>query len=417
MLFGEGPGARPAAHRAGPRHALPPRAGVLPRRQGRRRATTRPSRRPCGRRRRRPASTPAGVEVLRRAARAVAAAEQLRGHPGARLVAGGVPGRRGRPGRGARRAPGAARPPARSATNRVTVAHPQRLLQPRLPDRGSATWCCGASPPGSSTGCSTSSGSPGRGTASVTRSSRRTCCGRWRRRSTGRRREVSMNLLDWVLIVLVVAYALSGYWQGFIAGAFATVGLVLGGLLGIWLAPHAARRRAARRCGSRWGRCSSCWWLRLLRPGASPVRRHAACAAVTWQPVRALDALGGAALSVVAVLVVGWMLGVAVSGSRIPAIGTWCATPRCCARSTTRCRGGLRRAARLRPGGRLELLPPLPRAVRPRADRAGGARPAQRGAGPRDPATPSAACTRSAATTAAAPVWRAPASSTRRGGS
>jgi S1-C subfamily serine protease len=37
--------------------------------------------------------------------------------------------------------------------------------------------------------------------------------------------------------------------------------------------------------------------------------------------VRALDAVGGAILSVVAVLIVTWMLGVAVSGSRIPAIG------------------------------------------------------------------------------------------------
>ena len=47
-----------------------------------------------------------------------------------------------------------------------------------------------------------------------------------------------MNLLDWCLVLIVVAYALSGYWQGFITGAFATVGLLLGGLLGIWLAPH-----------------------------------------------------------------------------------------------------------------------------------------------------------------------------------
>ena len=31
-----------------------------------------------------------------------------------------------------------------------------------------------------------------------------------------------MNLLDWFLVVLVLAYALSGYWQGFITGAFAT---------------------------------------------------------------------------------------------------------------------------------------------------------------------------------------------------
>ncbi|HRK46075.1 MAG TPA: serine protease, partial [Nocardioides sp.] len=48
-----------------------------------------------------------------------------------------------------------------------------------------------------------------------------------------------MNLLDWLLIVLVVAYALSGYWQGFVTGAFATAGLLLGGLFGVWLAPIA----------------------------------------------------------------------------------------------------------------------------------------------------------------------------------
>ena len=46
-----------------------------------------------------------------------------------------------------------------------------------------------------------------------------------------------MNVLDWFLVVLVLAYAVSGYWQGFIAGAFATGGLLLGGLFGIWLAP------------------------------------------------------------------------------------------------------------------------------------------------------------------------------------
>ena len=37
----------------------------------------------------------------------------------------------------------------------------------------------------------------------------------------------------------MVAYALSGYWQGFVTGAFATAGLLLGGLFGVWLAPIA----------------------------------------------------------------------------------------------------------------------------------------------------------------------------------
>ena len=33
-----------------------------------------------------------------------------------------------------------------------------------------------------------------------------------------------MNPLDWLLVALVLGYALSGYWQGFVTGAFATGG-------------------------------------------------------------------------------------------------------------------------------------------------------------------------------------------------
>lgn len=129
-----------------------------------------------------------------------------------------------------------------------------------------------------------------------------------------------MNLLDWCLLLIVVAYALSGYWQGFITGAFATVGLVLGGLLGIWLAPHLL------------GDASPSLWVSLaalfvvlvcasfgqafLQYGGTKVRDQ-----ITWQPIRAVDAVGGSVLSVVAVLTVTWMLGVAVSGSQIPGIG------------------------------------------------------------------------------------------------
>ena len=50
-----------------------------------------------------------------------------------------------------------------------------------------------------------------------------------------------MNLLDWFLVLVVVAYALSGYWQGFVTGAFATVGLLLGGAL-FWLGIRFASR-------------------------------------------------------------------------------------------------------------------------------------------------------------------------------
>ncbi len=126
-----------------------------------------------------------------------------------------------------------------------------------------------------------------------------------------------MNVLDWFLVVLVVAYAVSGYWQGFIAGAFATGGLLLGGMLGVWLVPMLL------------GNVQSAVWVSLaalfvvlicasigqaiLQYAGAKIRSR-----ITWQPVRALDAIGGAALSMAAVLVVAWALGVAVSGASLP---------------------------------------------------------------------------------------------------
>jgi S1-C subfamily serine protease len=129
-----------------------------------------------------------------------------------------------------------------------------------------------------------------------------------------------MNLLDWCLVLIVVAYALSGYWQGFITGAFATLGLLLGGLLGIWLAPHLLGEAHP----SLWVSLAALFVVLICASFGQAVLQYAGTRMrdrITWQPVRALDAIGGAMLSVVAVLIVTWMLGVAVSGSRIPGIG------------------------------------------------------------------------------------------------
>lgn len=129
-----------------------------------------------------------------------------------------------------------------------------------------------------------------------------------------------MNLLDWCLVLIVIAYALSGYWQGFITGAFATVGLLLGGLLGIWLAPHLLGDADP----SLWVSLAALFVVLVCASFGQAVLQYAGTRVrdqITWQPVRALDAVGGAVLSVVAVLIVTWMLGVAVSGSRIPGIG------------------------------------------------------------------------------------------------
>jgi S1-C subfamily serine protease len=126
-----------------------------------------------------------------------------------------------------------------------------------------------------------------------------------------------VNALDIVVVVLLLAYAVSGYWQGFITGAFATTGLLLGGLLGILVAPQV------------FGDSNPSVWvslgaLFLVLIGASfgqalfQVVGARIRDRIPWQPIRAVDAVGGSVLSAAAVLVVAWALGVAVSGAGLP---------------------------------------------------------------------------------------------------
>lgn len=128
-----------------------------------------------------------------------------------------------------------------------------------------------------------------------------------------------MNLLDWLLLLLVFAYGLSGYWQGFVTGAFATTGLLLGGLFGVWIAPVALGDATPSLTVSLGALfiviLAASLGQALLQYAGAKIRDR-----IKWQPIRALDAIGGAALSAAAVLIVAWALGVAISGSRIDGV-------------------------------------------------------------------------------------------------
>ena len=128
-----------------------------------------------------------------------------------------------------------------------------------------------------------------------------------------------MNLLDWLLVGLVLTYALSGYWQGFVTGAMATAGLLLGGLTGVWLAPLAlgdANPSVLVSLGALFiVILSASLGQAFFQYGGARLRDT-----IRWQPFRAVDAAGGAVLSGAAVLLVSWALGVAVAGSGIGGI-------------------------------------------------------------------------------------------------
>jgi S1-C subfamily serine protease len=125
--------------------------------------------------------------------------------------------------------------------------------------------------------------------------------------------------LDIALLVITALVAISGYVEGFVLGACATLGLLAGAAIGVYGVPRVLDNFSpsvevsfaalvlvvllasiGRTIGAIFG---------------SKLRNQ-----ISWKPVRALDALGGAALAAVSVLVVAWVLGVAVSGARIPSV-------------------------------------------------------------------------------------------------
>ncbi|MGH3506638.1 MAG: MarP family serine protease [Nocardioidaceae bacterium] len=122
-----------------------------------------------------------------------------------------------------------------------------------------------------------------------------------------------MNGLDWLLLLGILVYAISGYQQGFLVGAASTSGLLIGGLLGIQVTPLLFD-------GFDPGMAVSLAAVLFVLACAFLGQALGAYAGgrlrtrVTWHPARVVDALSGSVLSVVAMLLIAWVLGVAVNG-------------------------------------------------------------------------------------------------------
>ena len=130
-----------------------------------------------------------------------------------------------------------------------------------------------------------------------------------------------MNSLDVILIVVLLAYAVSGYVQGFVVNLIATVGLLVGGLLALAIVPKFLSGNTAT--------LSSSLLALGLVVGAAAIGQGIGTYVGTdlrnglkWKPLRWVDAVGGSVLSMVAVLCAGWALGYSVSGTTIPYLST-----------------------------------------------------------------------------------------------
>lgn len=127
------------------------------------------------------------------------------------------------------------------------------------------------------------------------------------------------SFIDIVLIVLIVLFAINGYRQGFVVGVLSFVGFIGGALIGLQLSPYAARRFDSPTAKVVVALIVVLIIAVLLQALAavlgSRIRRS-----IHGRAAEVIDDLGGALVSVLAVLVVAWMVAVPLGSSSIPSL-------------------------------------------------------------------------------------------------
>jgi len=132
-----------------------------------------------------------------------------------------------------------------------------------------------------------------------------------------------VNVLDVLLLIAAVWFAIVGYRQGFVVGVLSVIGFLGGGLLAVYLLPVIWNEVADGSSPGTLGAvaavvvvivCASVGQAFTTHLG-NRLRRH-----ITWSPARALDATGGALVNVVAMLLVAWLIGSALAGTTLPTL-------------------------------------------------------------------------------------------------
>lgn len=128
-----------------------------------------------------------------------------------------------------------------------------------------------------------------------------------------------MNVLDILLLLAAVGFAVSGYRQGFVVGILSLVGFLGGGLIAVQVLPLLLQHLSAGTVASvvavivvivfaSVGQAFTTHWGWKLR---GPIDRSRA---------RLWDAVGGSVVNVVAMLLVAWLIGSALAGTSLPTI-------------------------------------------------------------------------------------------------
>jgi S1-C subfamily serine protease len=126
------------------------------------------------------------------------------------------------------------------------------------------------------------------------------------------------SVLDIVLVVASLLFAVSGYRQGFVVGVLSFVGFFGGGVLGAKAAPDLADSAPLAQFPRALVGLLVVFLAAIVGQLVATLVGAAVRRRLTWRPARTLDALGGAGVSVVSLLLVAWLIGTAVASSPYP---------------------------------------------------------------------------------------------------
>ncbi|MCU1592070.1 MAG: putative serine protease [Frankiales bacterium] len=130
------------------------------------------------------------------------------------------------------------------------------------------------------------------------------------------------DLLDVLLLVASLLFAVSGYRQGFVVGVLSFVGFLGGGVLGAKVAPSIAQSGPLHSFPEAVVGLAVVFIAASIGQVLATVAGAALRNRLTFKPARQADAIAGAAVSVISLLLVSWLVGTAVASSPFPRIAS-----------------------------------------------------------------------------------------------
>jgi S1-C subfamily serine protease len=130
------------------------------------------------------------------------------------------------------------------------------------------------------------------------------------------------DLLDLLLVIAALLFAVSGYRQGFVVGVLSFVGFLGGGVLGARAAPGIADAEVLADLPRPVVGLGIVFLAATIGQLLATLVGAAVRERLTWRPARTVDAFGGSLVSVVSLLLVAWLVGTAVASSPFPTLAS-----------------------------------------------------------------------------------------------